>query len=61
MQFLKRFAKMSAMSNSTVVRPVAAALIHVDRWKDGRTGIMKLTGAFRDYARESKGVEDLSL
>jgi hypothetical protein len=52
---------MSAMSNSTVVRPVAAALIHVDRWKDGRTGIMKLTGAFRDYARESKGVEDLSL
>jgi len=26
---------MSAMSNSTEVRPVVATLIHVDRWKDG--------------------------
>jgi len=52
---------MSAMSNSTAVRPVEPALIHVDRRKDGRTGIMKLTGAFRDYARAPKGVESLTL
>jgi hypothetical protein len=50
------------MSDNTKVRPVVAALIHVDRRRtDGRTGIMKLTGAFRDYARAPKGVEDLSL
>ena len=52
---------MSAMSISTAVRPVVPELIHVDRRKNGRTDIMKLTGAFRVYARAPKDVEDLSL
>jgi hypothetical protein len=42
------------MSNSTEVRPVVAALIHADGRTDVRTGMKKLTGDLRYYARAPK-------
>ena len=45
---------MSPMSNSTEVRPVVAALIHADGRTDVRTGMKKLTGDLRYYARAPK-------
>jgi hypothetical protein len=39
------------MLNGTEIRPVAAALIHWERRKDGRTDTTELTVAFRDYAQ----------
>ena len=37
----------TAVSNFTTIRPVGAALMHVDRRTDGRTYVTKLIGAFR--------------
>jgi hypothetical protein len=43
----------TAVSNFTTVRPVGAALMHVDRRTDGRTYVTKLIGAFSLFMRIS--------
>jgi hypothetical protein len=54
----------SSVSNLPKIRPVRAALIHEDRWREGhtyrQTDIRKLIGAFRDSANALKNKVQLN-
>ena len=54
MNFLDRCSRKAKISNFIKIGPVETELFHADGQKDGRTDMMKLIDAFRNFANALK-------